>query len=87
MVLFDAVALGALEIYEIFRRSFVSGHVGASGHSLPEEMLDSFIDLRVEALRTWLDDLDSAPIGIRTASRDSHATLRSFVATYRPATY
>lgn len=86
-VLFDATALGVFEIYDTFRRSFVSGYVGASGHSLPEEMLNRFIDLRVEALRIWLDDLDSAPIGIRTASRDWHATLRSFVATYRPATH
>ena len=86
MVLFDAFIQGAVEVYETFRRSFLAGYVDASGSSLPEEYLDQFIDLRVNALRGWLDDLDNAPIGIRTASRSWHATLRSFVADYPPTT-
>lgn len=87
MVLFDAFAQGTVETYRTFRRSFLAGYGGASGSSLPEESLDRFIDLRVQALRAWLDDLDSAPIGIRTASRSWQETLRSFVAGYRPATH
>lgn len=87
MVLFDAVVHGSFETYEVFRRSFVAGYVGNSAHPLAEETLDRLIDLRVEALRTWLDDLDNAPIGIRTASHDWHNTLRSFVDTHRPPIY
>jgi len=87
MVLFDSFALGTEQIYETFRRSFLAGYVCASGSSVPEETLDRFIDLRIQALHAWLDDLDSAPIGIRTASRAWHATLRSFVARHPPATY
>jgi Ser/Thr protein kinase RdoA (MazF antagonist) len=84
MVRFDAFVLGDLEIYETFRRSFLSGYCGESGSSLPDETLDRFIDLRVESLRGWLDDLHSAPIGIRSASPAWHETLRSFIATHRP---
>jgi Ser/Thr protein kinase RdoA (MazF antagonist) len=85
MVLFDTVTHGTVETYETFRRSFVDGYVGASDQRLPEEVLDRFIDLRVRALGSWLDDVDNSPIGIRTASRAWRATLRSFVTDYRPA--
>jgi Ser/Thr protein kinase RdoA (MazF antagonist) len=87
MVLFDGFTQGAMATYQTFRRSFLAGYVGESGSSLPEESVDRFIDLRVQALRGWLDDLDRAPIGIRTASRSWQRTLRSFVANYRPATH
>lgn len=85
-VLFDAVTRGTVKTYETFRPSFVDGYAGASGPSLREESLDRFIDLRVRALASWLDDLDHAPIGIRTASRAWQATLRSFAASYQPST-
>lgn len=87
MVLFDAVVHGSLATYEVFRRSFVSGYVGVSSQPLADETLDRLINVRVEALRTWLDDLDNAPIGIRTASHDWQNTLRSFVDTHRPPIY
>jgi Ser/Thr protein kinase RdoA (MazF antagonist) len=87
MVLFDATTHGTVEIYKTFRRSFVDGYVGASGPFLHQESLDRFIDLRVRALAFWLDDVDNAPIGIRTAPSAWHATLRSFVTNYRPATH
>lgn len=80
MVLFDTVTQGTRQTYETFRGSFIDGYVGGPGPSLPEGSLDRFIDLRVQALGSWLDDLDSAPIGIRTASSAWHRTLRSFVA-------
>ena len=69
----------------MFRPSFLAGYVSSSGVSLDEDTLDRFIDLRVEALRIWLDDLDGAPIGIRTASASWHDVLRSFVTRYRQA--
>ena len=87
MVLFDASIHGALKAYKTFRRCFVDGYAAASGSSLAEASLDRFIDLRVRALGSWLDDLGSAPTGIRTASTGWQATLRSFVADYRPTTH
>lgn len=86
-VLFDAVTQGRSKTYRTFRPAFVDGYVGASGPTLVEGSLDRFIDLRVRALDSWLDDLDNAPIGIRTASLAWHATLRSFVAGYRSSTH
>jgi Ser/Thr protein kinase RdoA (MazF antagonist) len=86
MVLFDAFTNGRMTSYREFRRSFVAAYVGSSGSFLEEELLDGFIDLRVRALEAWLDDLDNAPIGIRTASPSWHATLRSFVTEHRPST-
>lgn len=87
MVLFDASVQGAPETYETFRRSFVDGYASTPGPSLPDGALDRFIDRRVRALASWLDDLDTAPIGIRSASPAWHATLRSFVASYHPAAH
>lgn len=84
MVCFDTVVQGTEEIYLTFRQSFVDGYVGASGRPVSGETLDRFIDLRVSALGSWLDDLDSAPIGIRTSSPAWLETLRSFVTGYRP---
>ncbi len=79
MVLFDAATQGSIETYERFRRAFVDSYISASGASLDEATLDRFIALRVRALASWLDDLDDAPIGIRTASPTWHATLHAFV--------
>lgn len=86
MVLFDSVSQGTAENYETFRRSFLAGYASAAGPSLPETSLDYLLDLRVRALGLWLDDLDNAPIGIRTATPAWQTTLRSFVAAYRPIT-
>ncbi len=80
MVLFDAVTHGSVETYETFRPSFVAGYADAGGPSVSHATLDGFVELRVRALGSWLDDLDRAPIGIRTASPTWQATLRSFVA-------
>lgn len=62
----------------------MSGYANCSRDSVADADLDRFIDLRVEALRRWLGDLESAPIGIRTASSEWLTTLRSFVATRPP---
>lgn len=83
MVLFDQTRRGSLQTYETFRQSFIDGYLDSSGPSIRTDSLDRFIDLRVHALALWLDDLDSAPIGIRNASSAWHATLSSFVLSYR----
>lgn len=85
MVLFDSVTHGSVETYECFRPSFVEGYVDASGSAIPEATLDCLIDRRVRTLRAWLDDLDNAPVGIRTATQTWLAVLRSFVGDHRPA--
>ena len=77
MVLFDAVVHSTLESYQTFRRSFVSGYVDLSRQALADHALDRLIDLRVEALQGWLADLETAPVGIRTASHEWLETLRS----------
>ena len=82
-VMFEARVHGDGEMYETFRRAFVSGYAATTGQRPADEILDHFIDLRVDALDGWIDDLDNAPIGIRTACREWHETLRSFVDTHR----
>jgi Ser/Thr protein kinase RdoA (MazF antagonist) len=82
MVLFDAVTSGVPAAYSAFRERFVVGYRSAVVRQPTDEALDRFIARRVEALRGWLDDLQQAPIGIRTATPEWHAVLRSFVETY-----
>ena len=86
MVLFDATVKATNETYERFRRSFVESYAGSSGTLLPDATLDHFIDLRVLALGSWLDDLHNAPIGTRTSSQEWQTTLGNFVGGYRRAT-
>jgi Ser/Thr protein kinase RdoA (MazF antagonist) len=86
MVLFDAVVQGNPELYPVFRTAFVSGYVDAGGEVTDDE-LDRLIDVRVDALRGWLHDLPNAPIGIRTASDEWLATLRTFVTNQRPMSH
>ena len=86
MVLFDAVVQGAPRVYLDFRQAFVGAFRHGARTEVSDAVLDGFIDRRVEAVRAWLDDLDRAPIGIRTASPQWHATLRSFTDTYRDVT-
>jgi Ser/Thr protein kinase RdoA (MazF antagonist) len=85
MVLFDSSTHGTTDVYETFRHFFVEGYDSVPGPSLSEADLDRFIDLRVRALGSWLDDLDNAPIGIRSASPAWRATLHSFVSDYQPS--
>ena len=42
------------------------------------------IALRIDALGRWLDDLSTAPIGIRTSSPEWLETLTTFVKSHRP---
>lgn len=82
MVLFASMTGGTMSSYRSFEQAFVSGYGAASGHVLHGDDVNAFIDLRVKALESWLDDLETAPIGIRAATPTWHATLRSFVGTY-----
>lgn len=79
MVLFDERTAGRTDIFERFRAAFLRGYVAESHSPIDDEAVDRFIDLRVDALAAWLDDLDHAPAGIRTASPTWLATLRAFV--------
>jgi hypothetical protein len=83
MVLFDAVTQRTPEVFDAFRPAFLDGYAIVAG-PLPADDVDDLIGQRVAALRSWLDDLPRAPIGIRTASPAWHAVLRSFVESYRP---
>jgi Ser/Thr protein kinase RdoA (MazF antagonist) len=83
MELFEAIVHDASETYRTFREAFVSGYSTGAGRAVDADELDHFIDVRVDALQNWLDDLGGAPVGIRTSSPAWRATLRSFVATYR----
>ena len=82
MVLFDAVTGGEPDVYRAFRERFVAGYCSAVVRQPTDEVLDRFVARRVDALRGWLDDLPQAPIGIRTATPEWHAILRSFVEAY-----
>ena len=74
MVLFDAVAAPIT-----FKESFVSEYADTACYTFDAGAIDGFIDRRVATLTAWLDDVDHAPIGIRTASPAWHSTLRAFV--------
>lgn len=79
MVLFDAQVNGNFDRYEAFRPAFLAGYVGAAGTVVDLAAVDSFIGARIAALSRWLDDLATAPIGMRTSSPEWRKTLRAFV--------
>jgi Ser/Thr protein kinase RdoA (MazF antagonist) len=81
MVLFDAEINGEVDKYESFRPSFLAGYAAMSDRHIEHAVVDDMIGRRVSALGRWLDDLSSAPIGIRTSSVEWQDTLRSFVRT------
>ena len=85
MVRFDSIVEGTPAVYESFERSFVTAYARTRGEPFPSAVLTHFIDRRVAALAGWIDDLASAPVGIRAASPEWLATLRAFVETYRSA--
>lgn len=83
MELFDAFLSADAERYERFRVWFVDEYRAASGVAVADELIDEAIELRVSALAQWIDDPDTAPIGIRTATPAWRETLRSFVSQHR----
>ena len=79
MVLFDASMSSEFERYERFRAWFVDEYRSASSQGLPDELVDKSIGLRVQALGRWIDEPESAPVGIRTATPAWRDSLRAFV--------
>ena len=79
MVLFDAEIHDDAPRYTTFRSSFLSGYANGFGKHLDIEAVEELIAVRISALGRWLEDLSSAPIGIRTSSPEWQDTLRSFV--------
>ncbi len=79
MVLLDAALSSEMERYERFRAWFVDEYRSASGNNVPDELVDESIGLRVQALSRWIDQPESAPIGIRTATPAWRDSLRAFV--------
>lgn len=84
MVLFTATVDGDIDRFAVFEEAFLCGYRTTSDEPLDLATVDRFVDLRVDALSRWLDDLSTAPIGIRTATAEWHATLRAFVSGYVP---
>lgn len=80
MELFDAAMSSDMQRYERFRAWFVDEYRSASGHDVPDALVEKSITLRVEALGRWIEQPDSAPIGIRTATPAWRDALRAFVA-------
>ena len=86
MVLFSATVDGEVETYPRFEDALLSGYASGAVGDIDRSAVDRFIDLRVRALVSWLDDLSTAPVGIRNASPAWHGTLRAFVDRYAPRT-
>lgn len=84
MVLFDSHQAAHPEMYERFRPAFLAAYRDGSNTSISDAAVDQLIEIRLDALRAWLDNLDNAPIGIRTASPEWREVLATFVASRRP---
>ena len=82
MVLFDAEVNANRDRYIAFRSPFLDGYAAAPGRSVDSGVVDALIGARIDALARWLDDLDSAPIGIRTSSPEWQEVLRAFVTSH-----
>ena len=79
MVLFDAHVTKRLQLYDAFRPAFLAGYEDGSKCRVADAAIDEMIAIRIDALGRWLEDLATAPIGIRTSSSDWLETLASFV--------
>lgn len=79
MVKFDAFVRQSQEPYEVFRPEFLAGYAQRAGSAVDDRAVDEMIHLRTRALRRWLADPASAPIGVRTASPQWLETLGAFV--------
>lgn len=79
MVLFDLTVGHEYSLYSEFEEAFLRGYTAEDGVPADRRGIDHFIDLRVRALERWLDDLSTAPMGLRTATPQWRETLRSFV--------
>lgn len=82
MVLFDGEVAGDPDHYEHFREYFLEGYARSAGRLISQPLVDAMIEARIAALAGWINDLTTAPIGIRTASAEWHEVLRTFVAAH-----
>lgn len=71
-------AASSLAPFTRFRTQFLRGYRQESGDTLDPELVDEWIGIRVMALRHWVLDLSTAPVGIRTSPGDWLETLRQF---------
>lgn len=62
-----------------FEEPFVAGYVAGTGRPVDADLLEHLVTVRIAALAAWLDDLPSAPVGIRTATPAWHEVLHRFV--------
>jgi Ser/Thr protein kinase RdoA (MazF antagonist) len=83
MVQFDDATGGRPGTYEPFEEAFLAGYRAAADTPIDLDDVLALVDLRVDALERWLDQPDTAPIGIRTSSPEWHETLRAFIAHHR----
>jgi len=79
MILFNASMTSDMHRYERFRTWFVDEYRAVSGHATTDAALDSAIRLRVDALGRWINQPETAPIGIRTATPEWRESLKQFV--------
>ncbi len=79
MVLFDSTIEGRVERYRVFEGALLRGYETTAAIELDRTIITQHIEMRVRALGRWLDDLGTAPVGIRTAAPEWRETLRSFV--------
>lgn len=79
MELFDSDVNDRPDSYQAFRPAFLDGYGNGSGRPVDMAAIDEMMTARIEALGRWLDDLSTAPIGIRTSSAAWLETLASFV--------
>ena len=83
LVLFEAVVNDRYSDYRDFKEAFVEGYrIDSAAAPLDLEALPAFIDLRVNALETWLAEPRTAPAGIRTATSQWRYTLGQFAERY-----
>jgi hypothetical protein len=82
MVLFDDLTGTRTSIYRAFAENFISGYSSVTQESLDTDELRRFVDLRVAALQSWLDQRATAPVGVRNSSPSWRATLKAFVREY-----
>lgn len=70
----DPAAAGS---HAVFEAGLLEGYAAGSGTTVDRDVVAALLDLRLRAVLVWLDDLDRAPVGIRTASPAWHAVLRA----------
>lgn len=83
MVLFDDLTGRQPSVYRSFHEAFLYGYANDTGDALDLDDVSWFIDLRVTALQSWLDEPATAPIGIRNSPPAWHKTLRAFIRRYQ----